>query len=107
MVGQIAIPKIKLDDFQKFIMSPEIVAVASAIIVTPFIMGFVTQFIDSIPFLRDHVTIGLVVSAFIIFILASKIKSMMLRAVAIGVAGGLLITAIEPFISGFIGGSGE
>ncbi len=98
------VPKIKFDDFQKFIMSPEIVAVASAIIVTPFIIGFITNFVDSVPFLRDHVTIGLILSAFLIFILSSKIRNITFRAVAIGIAGGLLITAIEPFISDLIGG---
>ena len=101
------VPKIKFDDFQKFLLSPEIVAVASAIIVTPFIIGFVENFVGSVPFLRDHVTIGLVLGAFVIFILASKIKNTTFRAVAIGVAGGLLISALEPFISDLIGGKGN
>ena len=98
------IPKIKFDDFTKFLRSPEIIAVASAIIITPFLIAGVENFLDNVPFLRDHVTIGLVLTAFVIFILSSKIRNMTFRAVAIGVAGGLLITALEPFISDLIGG---
>lgn len=100
----VQIPKIKFGDFQKFLTSPEIIAIGSAIIVTPFIIGLVENFVDNVPFLKDHVTIGLVLAAFAIFILATKIRSSMFRAVAIGIAGGLLITALEPFISDLIGG---
>ena len=97
------VPKIKIDDFRKFISSPEIVAVAAAIIITPLIQGAVENLIGSVPFLKDHITIALILSAFVVFIIAAKVGGIF-RAVLIGIAGGLLITAIEPFISDVIGG---
>ena len=99
----LSVPKIKLDDFKKFITSPEIVAVAAAIIITPLIQGAVQNFIDSVPFLQDHITIALILAAFVIFIIAAKVGGIF-RAVLIGIAGGLLITAIEPFITDALGG---
>lgn len=98
------LPSIKVDDFKKFVTSPEIVAVAAAILITPLILGAVSSFTDSVPFLQDHITIALILSAFVVFIIASKVGGMF-RAVLIGIAGGLLITAIEPFVSDLIGGS--
>ena len=98
------VPKIKLDDFKKFITSPEIVAVAAAILITPLILAGVQNFIDSVPFLGDHITVALVLAAFVIFIISSKVGGIF-RAILIGIAGGLLITAIEPFVSDLIGGT--
>lgn len=98
------IPTVKFSDFKKFITSPEIVAVGSAILVTPLIQATVESLVGSIPVVQNHATIALIIAAFVIFILASRIKMMMFRAVALGVAGGLLITAIEPFVSNAIGG---
>ena len=97
------IPKIKFDDFQKFVTSPEIVAIASAIIVTPLLIGAIGSFIDNVPFFRDHATIALIAAGFVVFIFAAKMKGMF-RSILIGIAGGLLITAIEPLISDALGG---
>lgn len=89
--------KLKLNEFQSFVMSPEIIAVASAVIVTPMLLGSIEGLIERVPLLKDHITIALIVVGFVVFIIASKLHGIP-KFIIIGIAGGLLITGINPFI---------
>ena len=93
------IPQVNLEDFQKFVTSNEVVTVVSAVIVTPLTLSIIKRFIEKVPFLKDHFTIGLIVAAFVIFILVGKFtkQSTKLRSIGIGIAAGVLITAIAPY----------
>ena len=84
------------------VKSPEVVAVASSVFITPLIQPFINRFIQRIPFLRNHATVALVLVGLVIFLIASRIKSGLLRAVAIGVAGSLFILGIAPVVNQFV-----
>ena len=86
----------------QMIKSPEVIAVASSVFITPIVQPFVASIIGKIPFLRQHLTIGLVLAGLLIFILASRIKAGFLRAIIIGVAGSLFIIGVAPVINKFV-----
>lgn len=88
------IPKIKLDKFTEFIKSKEVIATASAIIITPMVMAAVTSLIGRFPVLRDHFSLGLGVAAFVIFVLSSMVGNGLIRAIILGVSAGMVVTAI-------------
>lgn len=100
------LPTIKFGDFQKFVTSDEVVAVGSAIIITPLLLKSIEAIVAKVPFLRDHFSVGLAIAAFVIFILAGKMtkQGSKLRPVLVGIAGGVLITAIAPFFEGALKG---
>ena len=98
MVGLASLtkPKVSLGKFVQFIKSKEMIAVASAILVTPVILGTITSIVSRFPLLRDNIAIGLVVGSFIVFIIAMMFSpNGIARAILIGVAAGTLITGIQ------------
>ncbi len=94
---QLKIPKLDVDRFTKFLTSNEMIAVASAIIVTPLLLKSIESVISRFPVLRNNFTIGLLVAAFFLFVLAGLVPSGMLRSVVLGVSAGVVITAVAPF----------
>lgn len=84
------------------IKSPEAIAIASATFLTPIVQPFVNRILASIPFLRNHQTLALVIFGLIIFLLASRIKSGIMRSVVIGVAGSLFILGIAPVVNSLV-----
>ena len=96
MVGQIlSKPSLKLGGFTNFIKSNEFVAVASAVLITPIILGMVTNLIGRLPFLRNNFAIGMIVASIIIFIIAGMFGSGMLRAVVLGISAGVLLVGLQ------------
>lgn len=76
-----------------------IIAVLSASIVAPFIVPKINSLMDTVPLLRDHKSIAAFVSGLVIFGIAAKMRTPMLRAVIIGVAGAFVLTSILPLYS--------
>lgn len=96
------VPKVRLDEFKEFVTSKEIVAIGSAILVTPILLTGIESLIAKFPILKDHLTIALVITAFVIFIFATKLKGIF-GAVLIGIAGGVLITGLTPYFESTFG----
>jgi len=89
-------PTISLNRFKDFIVSKEMIAVASAILITPVLLGTITAIVSRFPLIRDNVAIGLAVASFILFAIAMMFSPTgILRSVLIGVAAGTLITGIQ------------
>ena len=87
-------PKLKIGGFTSFIRSNEMIAVASAILITPIVMASVTSIISRFPFLRDNFAIGMLVASLAIFIIAGMLSGM-LRAIALGISAGVLLVGIQ------------
>ena len=71
----------------------------SASIVAPFIVPKINSLMDTVPILRDHKSIAAFVSGLVIFGIAAKMRTPMIRAVIIGVAGAFVLTALLPLYS--------
>lgn len=84
------------------VKSPEVIAIATSVFIVPLIQPFVDRLIAKIPFLNKHRTIALILVGVVVFMLASKIKGAMFRAVAIGIAGSLFILGLSPVINQFV-----
>lgn len=90
-------PQANLSQFKKFLTSPELIVVGSAVLLTPLLQASVQSIIDRVPFLQSHATIALLLAGFVVFILASKLSGF-IKQIALGFAAGLAITAIAPLI---------
>lgn len=86
--------KLKIGGFVSFIKSTEMIAVASAILITPIVMGSVTALIGRFPFLRDNFAIGMLVASLVIFVIAGMLSGM-LRAMALGISAGVLLVGLQ------------
>jgi len=75
-------PSLRLGGYTSFIKSNEFVAVASAVLITPVVLGMVTSF-------------GMIVASIIIFIIAGMFGSGMLRAVVLGISAGVLLVGLQ------------
>ena len=95
MVGQVSVPKLKLGGYTNFIKSNEFIAVASAVLITPVILGMVTSLIGRLPFLRNNFAVGMIVASLIIFVIAGMFGSGMLRAIVLGISAGVLLVGIQ------------
>jgi hypothetical protein len=87
-------PKLKLGGFTSFIKSNEMIAVASAILITPVVMASVTSLISRVPFLRDNFAIGMIVASLVIFIISSMIGGIA-RSILLGISAGVLLVGIQ------------
>jgi len=83
------IPSVK--SFTNFATSNEMITVASAILVTPLILGSVASLGTNLPVIGNNVWAVLLIASFIVFGLSSLVPAGMLRSIVIGVAGGLFI----------------
>ncbi len=88
-------PSLKLGGFTSFVQSKEFVAVASAILITPVVLGLVTNLIGRLPFLRNNFAVGMIFASLFIFILAGMFGDGMLRAVILGISAGVLLVGIQ------------
>ena len=88
------IPSLRIAGFMDFLKSKEMIAVASAVLITPVILAFVTSLISRVPFLRDNFAIGMIVGALIIFIIASMVGGIF-RSVMLGISAGVLLVGIQ------------
>jgi len=95
MVQILSKPSLKLGGFTNFIKSNEFVAVASAVLITPVVLGMVTSLIGRIPFLQNNFAIGMIVASLIIFIIAGMFGSGMLRAVVLGISAGVFLVGLQ------------
>jgi len=95
LAGQISVPKLRLAGYADFIKSNEFVAVASAVLITPVVLGLVTSLIGRLPFLRNNFAIGMIVASIIIFIIAGMFGSGTLRAIVLGVSAGVLLVGLQ------------
>jgi len=96
------IPQIKIENFTKFLTSDAMIVAGSAILVAPVLLGSIERLRQKVPFLKDHITIGLVIAAFAISIIAYMLQGK-LRLIVLGVAAGVAITALAPFFEATIG----
>ncbi len=94
MVLGIKTPSLKLGTFTSFLKSNEMIAVASAILITPVILATVTALISRVPFLRDNFAIGMLIGSLAIFIIAGMVGGI-LRPILLGIAGGVLLVGIQ------------
>jgi len=88
-------PTMRVAQFTNFVRSPEFVAVASAVLITPVILGLVTSLISRIPLLRNNFAVGMLVASIIIFIIASMFSEGLMRAVLLGISAGVLLVGIQ------------
>ena len=107
MVLGLKVPKLNVSGtggFVGFLKSNEVIAVASAILITPVIMASITAIVGRVPFLRDNFAIGMIVASFILFALSAMFSGM-LRAVVLGISAGVLIVGIQStsIVQGFLG----
>lgn len=84
------------------VKSPEVIAIATSVFLVPMIQPFVDRLISKIPFLSNHKTIALILVGVVIFFVASKVKSAIVRAIVIGIAGSLFILGLSPIINQFV-----
>ncbi len=106
MVLGLKIPKLNVKGeggFVGFLKSNEVIAVGSAILITPVIMSSITALISKVPFLRDHFAVGMVVASFVLFALSATFSGM-LRAVVLGISAGFLLVGIQStsIVQGFL-----
>ena len=91
------IPKANLGKFTEFLTSDAMLVSGAAIVLTPLLRASVDRIIEQVPFLKDHSTIALLIAAFVVFMLVSKLSGK-LRQIGIGFATGLAIAGILPLI---------
>ena len=84
----------RIGGFISYIKSPEFIAVASAIIVTPMVASFLLPLIRRIPVIGSHPTGSVLVAALVVFIIGKWLRGALIRAILIGVSGGLVINAL-------------
>jgi len=106
MVLGLKIPKLNVagdKGFIGFIKSNEVIAVGSAILITPVIMASITSLVSKVPFLRDHFAVGMIVASFVLFVLSATFSGM-LRAVVLGISAGVLLVGIQStsIVQGFL-----
>jgi hypothetical protein len=70
------------------------IAVASAILITPVVMASVTSLISRVPFLRDNFAIGMIVASLVIFIISSMVGGIF-RPILLGISAGVLLVGIQ------------
>ena len=89
------IPKVggSLNGFMDFLTSKEAIAVASAIIVTPFISGYILPLVTRLPVIGQYGTLALIVAALIVFLIAKWVGGGFLRSIFLGAAAGMVINA--------------
>lgn len=90
------IPQVKIENFTKFLTSDAMIVAGSAILVTPLLLKSIEKLRQKVPFLKDHITIGMLIAAFAISIIAYMLQGK-LRLVVLGIAAGTAITALAPF----------
>jgi len=95
MVAGLKTPSLKLSGFTQFVKSKEFVAVASAVLITPVVLGLVTSMVSRLPLLRNNFAVGMLVASIIIFIIAMMFGDGLLRAVILGISAGVLIVGIQ------------
>ena len=88
------IPKISSGNITKTLMSESVLAVGSALIFGTLASNKLTEFIGKVPFLSEHITFGLIGISIVILIISAKMKSGVLKAIVIGLAGGSFFIAI-------------
>jgi len=95
-----------IGQFTDFITSNEMVTVASAILVTPIILGSVVNFGSSVPFIGTNVWVILLIASFIIFGLTSMVPTGKARALVMGIGAGLFINFLitNPLTGKFFAG---
>lgn len=76
---------------------PAIIAVLSASLVAPFIVPHINALIETVPFLKDHKSIGAFLIGMVIFTFVAPIKMpVILRSIVLGIAGGFVLTSVLP-----------
>ena len=82
------LPKISAKGISGVLKSEAVVAVGAAMVFGTLAASKLTELIGNVPFLSDHITIGLIAVAIIILLIAVKLKGGLVRGIAIGLAGG-------------------
>ena len=86
-------PEMQIGNFKKLITSEKSITAASAILVTPAVLGIVDQVSKRSNFLVRNITIALLLAAFVAFILAGLFSGI-LQDIVLGVSIGLFVNAL-------------
>jgi len=82
---------VNVTGFTNFIKSDEMITVASAILVTPLILGTVLNLGSNVPFVGQNVWVLLLIASFVVFGLSSMVPKGFMRSIVMGVGAGLFI----------------
>lgn len=92
-------PQLKVGRFLDFLKSKEFISVAAAVIITPLALRGVESLVTRFGVLRQNFTVALILAGFGLFLIAGMVSGL-LRAVILGIAAGVAITAVAPFFEG-------
>lgn len=95
----VQVPQLRIGKFMDFIKSREFIAVAAAVILTPLALRGVGTFVEQSDLLRRNFTVALIIAGFVLFLVAGMVSGF-LRAIFLGIAAGVAITAVAPFFEG-------
>jgi hypothetical protein len=84
---------IKIGKFADFLKSDAVITTASAILLTPLILGTVTQFGSRIPAVGNRLWIIFLIASIIVFSIASMFSGM-IQDIVLGLSIGLAINAL-------------
>lgn len=88
------VPKVSVKGVKDVLKSEAIVAVGAAMVFGTLAANKLTELVGKIPFLQDHITVGLILVSIIILLIAVKMKGGVFRAIAIGLAGGAFFIGV-------------
>ena len=86
-------PKLQVSKFTNFLTSDQAITAASAIIITPAVLGFVSRLTSRSGFLVQHATVALLLSAILVFIVAGMMSGV-IRSVLLGASIGIFVNAM-------------
>lgn len=87
--------KVQIGKFTDFLKSGEVVTVASALLITPVILGTVSSFGANLPVIGDRIWIIFLIASIVIFSVASMFTGL-IKNILLGLSVGL---AINSFLS--------
>jgi len=88
------IPKLSAGSAKGAVMNDNVLAVGTAILFSATAAAKLTELISGVPFLQDHVVFALIGISVVILIVTVKMKSGIVKAVTIGLAGGSFFIAL-------------
>jgi len=85
--------KVQIGKFTDFLKSGEVVTVASALLITPVILGTVSSFGANLPVIGDRIWIIFLIASIVIFSVASMFTGI-IKNVLLGLSVGLAINSM-------------
>lgn len=92
----VTIPKVDVTKFTSFATSKEVIFAGASFILTPFAISKIQQGLIKVPFFAQNLTAGLIIVAFLLFLVTFKMSGIT-RTVGTAVAAGIFVSAILSF----------